>query len=78
MHASVADVDVERHAEQVTRYEDRITELHSVIAELRRKVDARQFNVIRYVARSTRDSSTSSGTSQDVRLKVHAFNLKPT
>ena len=38
----------DRYAEQVIRYEDRITELHSVIAELRRKLDARQFNVIRY------------------------------
>ena len=77
LHASVADVDVERHAEQVTRYEDRITELHSVIAELRRKVDARQFNVIRYVARSTRDSSTLSGTSRGRRETVQPHQVRP-
>lgn len=37
----------DRFEQQMTRYEDRITELHSVIAELRKKIDQRQINVIR-------------------------------
>lgn len=39
----------DRFEQQMTRYEDRITELHSVIAELRKKIDQRQINVIRSV-----------------------------
>ena len=36
--------------EQTTaRYEERITELHSVIAELRKKIERHQINVIRLV-----------------------------
>lgn len=30
------------------RYEERITELHSVIAELRKKIERHQINVIRF------------------------------
>lgn len=37
----------ERLEQQAVRYEDRITELHSVIAELRKKIDLRQINIIR-------------------------------
>ena len=35
--------------QQTRRYEDRITELHSVIAELKKKLDQRKFNIIKYV-----------------------------
>lgn len=37
----------DRLEQQAVRYEDRITELHSVIAELRKKIDLRQINIIR-------------------------------
>jgi predicted nucleic acid-binding Zn-ribbon protein len=37
----------ERLEQQAIRYEDRITELHSVIAELRKKIDLRHINIIR-------------------------------
>ena len=37
----------ERLHEQALRYEERVTELHSVIAELRKKLDRHQINVIR-------------------------------
>lgn len=40
--------DFEDRLEQTTaRYEERITELHSVIAELRKKIERHQINVIR-------------------------------
>ncbi len=40
--------EAEEKLEQTTsRYEERITELHSVIAELRKKLDRNQINVIR-------------------------------
>ena len=37
----------DRLEQQTVRYEERITELHSVIAELRKKIDRHQINVIR-------------------------------
>ena len=37
----------DRLQEQGQRYEERMTELHSVIAELRKKLDRHQINVIR-------------------------------
>ena len=37
----------DRLEQQTLRYEERITELHSVIAELRKKIDRHQINVIR-------------------------------
>lgn len=33
----------------MARYEERITELHSVIAELRKKLDRSQIGIIRFV-----------------------------
>ena len=40
--------DYEERLEELTfRYEERITELHSVIAELRKKIERHQINVIR-------------------------------
>ena len=42
--------DYEERLEELTfRYEERITELHSVIAELRKKIERHQINVIRYI-----------------------------
>jgi len=44
----VHECDTSEHAEQqMIRYEDRMTELQSVIAELRKKLDHRQITVIR-------------------------------
>lgn len=41
--------EVEARVEQVAaRYEERIIELHSVIAELRKKMERHHINVIRY------------------------------
>ena len=39
----------ERQEQQAFHYEDRITELQSVIAELRKKIDLRHINMILYV-----------------------------
>jgi len=39
----------ERQEQQALHYEDRITELQSVIAELRKKIDLRHINMILYV-----------------------------
>lgn len=40
--------EIEARVEQVTaRYEERIIELHSVIAELRKKLECHHINVIR-------------------------------
>ena len=40
--------DYEERLDELTfRYEERITELHSVIAELRKKIERHQINVIR-------------------------------
>ena len=39
----------ERFEQQTARYEERITELHSVIAELRKKLDRNHINIIRFV-----------------------------
>lgn len=38
------------------RYEERITELHSVIAELRKKIERHQINVIRYGGKNLRSN----------------------
>jgi len=39
----------ERQEHRALHYEDRITELQSVIAELRKKIDLRHINMILYV-----------------------------
>lgn len=47
--------EVEARVEQVTaRYEERIIELHSVIAELRKKLERHHINVIRSVSHTLR------------------------
>jgi len=40
----------ERQEQRSLHYEDRITELQSVIAELRKKIDQRHINMILYVS----------------------------
>lgn len=42
------------------RYEERITELHSVIAELRKKIERHQINVIRYGGKNLRSNEWHS------------------
>jgi len=54
MHVKVEKLRMQRELEdrqeqQALHYEDRITELQSVIAELRKKIDLRHVNMILYV-----------------------------
>ena len=46
-NSNIQDDYEERLDELTFRYEERITELHSVIAELRKKIERHQINVIR-------------------------------
>ncbi|KAL8562163.1 hypothetical protein ACOMHN_041998 [Nucella lapillus] len=58
--------EVEARVEQVTaRYEERIIELHSVIAELRKKMERHHINVIREEDEFEESDAAQSNRSQD-------------
>ncbi|XP_076438920.1 colorectal mutant cancer protein-like isoform X2 [Babylonia areolata] len=58
--------EVEARVEQVTaRYEERIIELHSVIAELRKKLERHHINVIREEEEFEESDAAQSNRSQD-------------
>ncbi|KAK3093091.1 hypothetical protein FSP39_010966 [Pinctada imbricata] len=58
--------EFEDRLEQITvRYEERVTELHSVIAELRKKIERHQINVIREEEEYEEDAAAHSTKSND-------------
>lgn len=55
------------------RYEERITELHSVIAELRKKIERHQINVIRYGGKNLGSNEWHRVTVNKIIWCVHAL-----
>ncbi|KAL4216354.1 hypothetical protein ACF0H5_024081 [Mactra antiquata] len=63
--------DFDERIDEVTfRYEERITELHSVIAELRKKIERHQINVIREEDEDDVDAAVSTKSQDGGSLEV--------